>query len=184
LLEARSLDAARALRVLDDVLGALEAMHAAGIGHLDLKPSNVVMRRGEQAVLVDFGLAGRHIRPGCATGPYGAPEVWGAIDGEMEVSPAKADIYAFGCVAFETLMGRALFDASSEMALISMHVAHDGDPPALRALSGRRAMRPVVEFLASALRREPKRRLTASALRRDLSRLAPLLAGSPWPLDA
>jgi serine/threonine protein kinase len=184
LLAARSLDVTRALRVLDDVLAALEAMHTAGVGHLDLKPSNVVMRRGEQAVLVDFGLAGRHIRPGCATGPYGAPEVWGAVESEEAPSPAKADVYAFGCVAFETLLGRTLFDASSEMALISMHVAHDGHPAALRALSGRPAMAGLVEFLASALRCEPKKRLTASALRRDLSRLAPSFAGFPWPLDA
>ena len=43
--------------------------------------------------------------PGCATGPYGAPEVWGAeaLEGlRRQTSPAKADIYAFGCVAFET----------------------------------------------------------------------------------
>jgi hypothetical protein len=80
-------------------------------------------------------------------------------------------------------LGRALFDAGSEMALISMHVAHDGYPAALRALSQRPAMAGLVEFLASALRRDPKKRLTASALRRDLSRLAPSFAGSPWPLD-
>jgi serine/threonine protein kinase len=187
LLETRGVDAARALRVLDDVLGGLEAMHGVGVGHLDVKPSNVVLRRGEQGVLVDFGLAGRHIRPGCATGPYGAPEVWGALDGaaeKVEMSPAKADIYAFGCVAFETLLGRVLFDANSEMALIASHVAHDGFPAPLRALSKRPDLARLVELLFSTLRREPANRPTASAVRRELSRLAPALSRMPWPLDA
>src|SRR6202044_3328193 len=96
LLETRGLDTARALGVLANVLNGLEAMHAAGVEHLEIKPSNVVMRGGEEAVLVDFGLAGKHIRPGCATGAYGAPEVWGAIDGAIDPSPLKTDVYAFG----------------------------------------------------------------------------------------
>jgi serine/threonine protein kinase len=172
--------------VLDDVLGGLEAMHGVGVGHLDLKPSNVVLRRSEQAVLVDFGLAGRHIRPGCATGPYGAPEVWGALDdagGTIQFSPAKADIYAFGCIAFETLMGRLLFDASSEIALISAHVAHDGFPPPLRALSKRPELKPLVELLSTTVRRDPVNRPVASAVRRELARIAPALGRLSWPLD-
>jgi hypothetical protein len=184
LLETRSCDTTRALRLLDDVLGGLEAMHAIGIGHLDLKPSNVVLRRGEQAVLVDFGLAGRHIRPGCATGPYGAPEVWGALDGKVQPTPAKADVYAFGCVAFETLLGRLLFDAGSEMALIASHVAHDGFPPPLRALANREELGPLVELLFSTLRRDPANRPAASAVRKELARMAPALARLPWPIDA
>jgi hypothetical protein len=186
-LEMRALDATKALRVLDDVLGGLEAMHAIGVGHLDLKPSNVVLRRGEQGVLVDFGLAGRHIRPGCATGPYGAPEVWGALDGKIEPSPAKADIYAFGCVAFETLLGRFLFAADSELALIAMHVAHDGLPAHLRELSKRRDLGGqggLVDLLTSTLRRDPANRPTASVVRKQLARLAPAIVRMPWPLDA
>src|SRR5262249_20366392 len=103
LIESRALDAPRALRALDDVLAGMEAMHGVGVGHLDLKPSNVVLRKDEQAVLVDFGLSGRHIRPGCATGPYGAPEVWGAVPDDWEPLPMASDVYAFGCVAFEVL---------------------------------------------------------------------------------
>ncbi len=86
LLQTKGLDAPRVLRLLDGVLGGLEAMHATGIGHLDLKPANVVLRRDDQAVLVDFGLAGKRVRPGCATGPYGSPEVWGALEGRAPIS--------------------------------------------------------------------------------------------------
>ncbi len=182
MLEARGMDTTKALKVLDDVLQGLGVMHAVGIGHLDLKPPNVVLRRGEEAVLVDFGLAGRHIRPGCATGPYGAPEVWGGLDGISGASPSKADIYAFGCLAFETLTGKVLFEADNEMAQIAMHVSHDGFPEALRTLSMRPGLAPLGEFLFSTLRRNPADRPAAAAARKDLARVAPALARAPWPL--
>jgi serine/threonine protein kinase len=183
LLETRGVETGRALALLSEILAGLEAMHGAGVAHLDIKPSNVVLRRGEEAVLVDFGLAGRHLRPGCATGAYGAPEVWGAIDETAAPMPPKADVYAFGCVAFETLTGRVLFDADSEMTQISLHVAHDGFPGPLKALAKRPALAPLAELLFSSLRRRPADRPTAQALRRDLTRLAPSLAKLPWPID-
>lgn len=182
-IESGALDAARAFGVLDDVLSGLEAMHGVGVGHLDLKPGNVVLRKGEEAVLVDFGLAGRHIRPGCATGPYGAPEVWGAAPDGYAPQPAAADIYAFGCLAFETLTGSTLFAADSEMAQIALHVAHDGFPPPLRELASRPGLAPVAEVLFSSLRRDPRDRPSAAALRADLRRLVPQLARLDWPLS-
>jgi hypothetical protein len=187
LLETRGLDTPRALRVLEDVLSGLEAMHAVGVGHLDLKPSNVVLRRGGEAVLVDFGLAGRHLRPGCATGPYGAPEVWGAEDASSGTagapSPAKADIYAFGCITFELLTGRVLFDAPNEMAQVAMHIGHDGSPEPLQRLAGEAPLAPLAEILTSTLRRNPADRPTATALRKELARIGPTLTPRAWPID-
>ncbi|HEY4012562.1 MAG TPA: serine/threonine-protein kinase [Polyangiaceae bacterium] len=186
LLETRALDVPRALHILDDILAGLDAMHAVGVGHLDLKPSNVVLRHGEDAVLVDFGLAGQHVRPGCATGPYGAPEVWGAFDASVSsaaLQPSKADVYAFGCVAFETLTGRVLFDAPSEVAEIALHVAHDGFPPPLRALARKDGLASLAEVLFSTLRRAPNDRPTAAMVRKELARIAPSLAHAPWPVD-
>ena len=166
LLETRGLDANRAVGVLDDVLAGLEAMHGSGIAHLDIKPSNVVLRGAEEAVLVDFGLAGKHIRPGCATGAYGAPEVWGELEG-VKPSPPKVDVYAFGCVAFETLTGRVLFDSDSEMAQITSHMQHDGFPPRLKALAKRPALAPIAELLFSTLRHDPANRPRAGDLRKE-----------------
>ena len=185
LIESRGLDVAKAAAALDDVLGGLVAMHAVGIVHLDLKPANVILRRGEEAVLVDFGLAGRHLRPGCATGPYGAPEVWGALDeggGGADASPAKADVYAFGCLAFEALTGKVLFQADSEMAQIAMHVADDGSPPPLVALSKRPGLAPLAQLLGSTLRRDPGERPAAAAVRKELARVVPTLSSARWPL--
>jgi hypothetical protein len=183
LLDARGLDTVKALEVLDGILDGLTAMHATGIGHLDLKPANVVLRRGGEAVLVDFGLAGKHLRPGCATGPYGAPEVWGgAADGQFDASPAKADVYAFGCVAFETLTGRVLFEARSEMAQVAMHITHDGFPQPLKALAKQPALAPFAEFVSSTLRRNPRERPEAAVVRKELARIRPSLAQARWPL--
>ena len=182
MLETRSLDATRAHQTLADVLEGLVAMHAVGVAHLDLKPSNVVLRRSEQAVLVDFGLAGRHLRPGCATGPYGAPEVWGALDDLGPTSPMKADVYAFACVAFETLTGRVLFDADNELTQVALHVSHDGFPDPLKVLARDPRLTPLAELLFAMLRRNPADRLTAAAARKELARLGPSLVRLPWPL--
>ena len=152
-------------------------------------------------MLVDFGLAGRRIRPGCATGPYGAPEVWGADLVTAQASPRTADVYAFGCVAFEAMTGDTLFRAESELQQIAMHLAHDGFPDKLRKLAQKPALQPFAEFLfldaetrreqkadrgASTRRAQEARaesfvgevaaRLTSSLLRRDLR--------SRWPTSS
>jgi serine/threonine protein kinase len=184
ILEAAVFDTERALKVLDGVLAGLEAMHGVGVGHLDLKPSNVVLRRGDEAVLVDFGLAGRHIRPGCTTGPYGAPEVWGVVPDGVSPTPMMSDVYAFGCLAYETLTGKVLFDADNEMAQIAMHLGHDGLPAPLRDLGKKDGMAGLVEVLFSALRRDPRLRPAVSVLRARLGPLASELARHAWPLTA
>jgi hypothetical protein len=175
-------DTPRALKVLDDVLAGLEAMHGVGVGHLDIKPSNVVLRRGDEAVLVDFGLAGRKIRPGCTTGPYGAPEVWGAVAAGAKPTPMMADVYAFGCLAYEILTGKVLFEATSEMAQIALHLAHDGMPAPLRRLKQKPGLDPVVELLFSTLRQDPRARPTVARLRVQLRTVARDLARQTWPL--
>ncbi len=111
-------------------------MHGVGVGHLDLKPSNVILRASAQPVLVDFGLAGRHLRPGCGTASYGAPEVWGIVPEGAPPTPMAADVYSFGCLAYEVLTGETLFDAPNEVALISAHLMHDGVPAPVEAAGG------------------------------------------------
>ncbi len=134
--------------LLDGVLAGLGAMHGVGVGHLDLKPSNVIVREGLKPVLVDFGLAGRHLRPGCGTSSYGAPEVWGVLPDNGNATPMAADLYSFGCLAYEVLTGETLFDAPNEVALITAHLMHDGLPAPIKKL----ADRPVTAGVAAVLR--------------------------------
>jgi eukaryotic-like serine/threonine-protein kinase len=181
-LEAKTLDMKKCLKAFDDVLTGLEAMHSAGLGHLDLKPSNVLLRKGEQGVLVDFGLAGRKIRSGCGTGPYGAPEVWGVVPEGFHPLPMASDIYSFGCLAFEMLTGCVLFDAPNEVAQISMHVSHDGAPQPMRSLVANPEIGPLAEVLVNTLRRDPRLRPTAEELRADIRAVASMVEDAPWPL--
>lgn len=182
-IESGMMDIHRSFKVLDEVLAGLEVMHAAEVGHLDVKPANVVLRHGDTAVLVDFGLAGRNIRPGCVSGPYGAPEVWGASPEGTKPRPMPADVYAFGCLAFELLTGRQLFDEESEVAMISAHITHDGLPPRLRELSQNPKLQPLVEMLFATLRRDPTARMKAPELRATLKGVARGLEGGPWPVE-
>jgi eukaryotic-like serine/threonine-protein kinase len=181
LIDNRLLNVDMCLVLIDGILAGLEAMHSEKIGHLDLKPSNVVLRSGAEPVLVDFGLAGRQIRPGCATAAYGAPEVWGAAPDGAVSSPMTADIYSFGCLAYEILSGNMLFDASNDAAMITVHVSHDGLPPKLRRMSNGR-LDSLAMFLFQCLRHNPNDRMHASGLRAILRRIAPELRRSPWPI--
>ncbi len=204
LVESRVLSMPVALSILDGVLAGLAAMHAVGVGHLDVKPSNVVLRGGGSTVgarvpqagppprplspvLVDFGLAGRRLRPGCATSAYGAPEIWvGAPEGSGDeaLSPLAADIYSFGCFAYEVLTGEGLFDGPNDVAMIAAHLTHDGDPPPIARLSNDRETRDIAALLSRCLRKQPRERATAVEARAALARAADKLRGGRWPLPS
>jgi hypothetical protein len=179
----RQLTTGRALALLDGVLAGLEAMHAAGIAHLDVKPANVVLRNEEEPVLVDFGLAGRHLRPGCGSGPYGAPEVWGVVSDGGEAPATFADVYAVACLVYEMLTTQPLFDQPTEVAVISAHVAHDGWPMPLRSWHRQRRVAELAELLGRGLRRRPRDRIDVPSFRKKLATLAPALSELSWPLS-
>ncbi len=182
LVRTRSLTADRVMGYLDGILAGLEAMHQVGVGHLDVKPSNVILRAGKTPVLVDFGLSGRQLRPGCGTLEYTAPEVLGVVADGATPTPPAADIYAFCCMAFEMLTGELLFDADDELTLVSNHVGHDGWPDKLAQFSEKPELRDLGLLIASGLRRDPTLRPTASKLRARLNQFSSPLSSATWPL--
>ncbi|MEY2930524.1 MAG: hypothetical protein RL033_1273 [Pseudomonadota bacterium] len=171
-----------AFQFLDGILLGLEAMHSAGLGHLDVKPANVILRDEKTAVLVDFGLSGRHIRPGCGTLEYCAPEVLGVDPDSYTASPAATDVYAFACLAFETLTTKYLFDGKDEAAIISQHIDHDGWPKRLADFARTDGCRDLAMLLARCLRRDAKMRPSGREVRRALSLPAHDLEARDWPL--
>lgn len=180
-LDAGTMTMPRALDILDGVLAGLDAMHSTGVGHLDVKPDNVVIRRETGApTLVDFGLSGRTVRKRCGNPIYASPEVWN--DDREPESAFAADAYSFACLAFETLTGEMLFDSDDVYALIRQHLLHDGMPPGIAKLRARPELRKLAEILSRALRANPSQRTRIRMLRTELARVSSPLRALTWPL--
>ena len=188
MLEMGDLSLGRARDLLLGVGAGLDAMHQVGVAHLDVKPSNIIVCNanaitgvGEppKPVLVDFGLAGRHLRPGCGTANYGSPEIWGAGD---TAHPIPADVYAFGCLIFEAYTGKTLFDGNGEAAMITQHITHDGEPEAVRVLLDRPETQDLGALIAHCLRRNPRDRITIRQARELLAKLSLGIENQHWPV--
>jgi len=108
LRQAGTLRDARALEIASRIAEALEAAHAAGVVHRDLKPGNVMIdRRGKVSVL-DFGLALEHGSPEL-TGPglvLGTPRYMAPEQRAGRTVDARADLYALGLVLVQMLVGQ------------------------------------------------------------------------------
>ncbi len=175
-----ALTTARAFSIIDDLLAGLEAMHTVGVAHLDVKPANVILREGAgEAVLVDFGLAGRRLRTGCGSPHYAACEVWAEDSPEP---PFAADTYAAACVAFEILTNRVLMDGDTLNELLAQHHAKQPGAARLEQLGRDRRLDALVELLRAAVAKSPRTRPTVAGLRAGFHRLAPELRSLPWPL--
>jgi hypothetical protein len=151
------LPVARAATIVSQVAGALDAAHARGLVHRDVKPANVLLDRNDHAYLTDFGLTKRlhssagtevtHAGGWVGTLGYVAPE-------QIRDEPidGRADVYALGCVLVHTLTGRPPFERSSDEATLWAHL-HD-DPPELPG----DAPPELVDALGRALAKRPEER--------------------------
>ena len=154
---------------LDDVLllfarlsDPLAFVHRAGIVHCDLKPANVFVRSSGQPVIMDFGLLSRaggaigreslevggHLR---GTLPYLSPEL---IRGH--IPDARADLYAVGCILYESVTGRPPFVASTANGFLEAHL-HSEPEPASRFAAD--VPKELDELLAALLAKVPAQRI-------------------------
>jgi len=134
--EVGELEPARVVRIGTQVASALDAAHARGLIHRDVKPANILLEVGpegkDHAYLADFGLTKNVDSHSGITGSgqfvgtidYMAPE---QIEGR-EVD-ARVDVYALGCVLFECLAGVPPYTRETEVAVLWAHMRDD--PPAL-----------------------------------------------------
>jgi serine/threonine protein kinase len=127
----------RTLFILGQIASALDAAHARGLVHRDVKPANILVGPEDRAYLSDFGavkeLASAGMtRTGAFVGTieYCAPEQ--IEGGEVD---ARTDVYALACVLYETLTGTPPFHRPSEVAVINAHL-HASPPRLTKAAPG------------------------------------------------
>ncbi|WP_067860541.1 protein kinase domain-containing protein [Nocardia shimofusensis] len=147
------LDPHTAVDILTQVAAALDAAHAAGLIHRDVKPSNILVRPDGFAYLIDFGIARTLGQTSVtATGltigtwAYMAPE---RFNGHAD---ARSDIYSLACVLFEALTGRRPYGDTEPAQQMHGHLMTD--PP--RAAVANPAVPPALdEILARGMAKEP-----------------------------
>ncbi len=158
------LDPADATGIIAQVASALDAAHARGLVHRDVKPSNILLDLGarpdgsDHVYLADFGITKR-VSEQTAVGDdghllgtidYVAPE---QISGE-EID-GRADVYSLGCVLFECLVGKPPFQRDSELAVVFAHLEAESPAPSAQRPELPAALDAVI---ARALAKEPAER--------------------------
>jgi predicted Ser/Thr protein kinase len=153
--ERGPLSPAETLRIAEQIGGALDAAHAAGLVHRDVKPANILVTEpGGHAYLCDFGLAKRTSSRGVTrtgsflgTVDYCSPE-------QIEGRPldGRSDLYSLGCVLFNCLTARAPYERESDFAVLEAHLR---DPPPSLASAGAEAPASLDAVIATATAKDP-----------------------------
>jgi hypothetical protein len=120
----RPLTPAAALRFLEQIASALEAIHSVGVLHRDLKPANVMLRPDGTVSLIDFGLAKANEKDVALTGTreiFGTPYYMSPEQGHAEIIDARSDLYSLGVMFYEMLIGRKPFNGATAMEVIYKH---------------------------------------------------------------
>ncbi|HET6867356.1 MAG TPA: protein kinase [Solirubrobacteraceae bacterium] len=164
------LEPTRAVSIVAQIAGALDAAHALGLVHRDVKPENILLATvssREHAYLTDFGIA-RHALEEHLTGTgvalgtvdYVAPEQ--ARGAEVD---GRADVYSLGCVLFQMLSGTVPFARDNPLEKLWAHV-HDPPPKLVSVAPG--LPTGLEDVLDRALAKDPAhRQQSAGALARD-----------------
>jgi serine/threonine-protein kinase len=166
------LEPSRAVAIIGQVAAALDAAHAEGLMHRDIKPHNVIVTQADFAYLVDFGIAEtrgdtRLTAAGTPIGTlnYMAPERFT----EQEATPA-VDVYALACVLYEALTGDSPFARDSLQNLVGAHLA---SPPPRPSVTNPRVPATFDAVIARGMAKDPDDRYgTAGGLVRAAQRAA------------
>jgi len=113
-----------ALKYLEQIASALDAIHSVGVLHRDLKPANVMLRIDGSVCLIDFGLAKANEKELELTGKreiFGTPYYMSPEQGHAEQIDRRSDLYSLGVMFYEMLTGRKPYTGSNAMEVIYKH---------------------------------------------------------------
>lgn len=156
------IDAKRAHKMTTQITEALAEAHELGIVHRDMKPENLFVtqlgRRGDFIKVLDFGIA--KVRNDQAadidltrTGAIiGSPRYMAPEQARGQTITGQTDLYAVGCILYEMLGGKPVFQAASATDYV---IAHVTQPPPPLTLEGRELKGPLVDLVMCMLKKKP-----------------------------
>jgi predicted Ser/Thr protein kinase len=170
LIEKGPLEPSRAVNIISQIGAALDAAHAEGLIHRDIKPQNILVTPADFAYLVDFGIAEargdtRLTTAGSQIGTlnYMAPERF-----RDPVSTPAVDVYSLACVLYECLTGEIPYARDSLENLVAAHIA---SPPPRPSEANLRLPAAMDDVIARGMAKEPDDRYgSAGALGRAAQR--------------
>ena len=175
LIARRPLPAPRAVAIIEQVASALTEAHQAGLVHRDVKPSNILVAKGDFAYLIDFGIAqdtdgGGLTATGLFVGTlaYMAPERF-----NRGVADASWDTYALACVLYEALTGLPPYPGNN---MEQLQVGHLLCPPPRPSTEVLGVPRRLDDVIATGLAKDPSERYPTTRDFAEAARNA--LAGS------
>lgn len=153
-----ALDPERTLAIVRQVAGALDAAHARGLVHRDVKPSNVLLDENEHVYLADFGLTRRVSDAGprhSDSGSLGTPAYLAPEQIEGSEVDGRTDVYALGCLLYECLTGEPPFSGDSRLAVAWAHL--EEEPPSAIARNPQ-LPKAIDDVVRKAMAKEPEHR--------------------------
>jgi len=187
----------RALNIANQIALALEAAHAVGVIHRDLKPDNIMLLKkpGRRDLLrmapdqswitereesydfvkvLDFGIAkvlvqDELLAENVQGAVFGTPEYMSPEAARGEDVDHRADVYSLGVILFDMLCGRPPFEAPQSSEVLAMHI--NNSPPSPREFAPHREITEMAEaVILRAMQKDPYRRYQdMSEFRRDLA---------------
>lgn len=148
-----------ALEITRQIAAALEAIHAVGILHRDLKPGNIMLREDGSIALIDFGLAKRLRLAAEITGTgeiFGTPYYMSPEQGHGRSTDERSDLYSLGVILYEMLTSEKPYTGDSAMGIIYKH----GHAPVPRLPEDRAALQPLLDRLMA---KDPAGRFQSAA---------------------
>jgi serine/threonine protein kinase len=123
--EAGRMPVDRAVHFTSQLCQALEAAHAEGVVHRDLKPRNVLVDKDDQVYVSDFGLA-KSLEAEASTMTragevLGTPRYMSPEQAESKPADARSDIYSLGCSLYYLLTGKVVYDGDTMMKKLMAH---------------------------------------------------------------
>jgi serine/threonine protein kinase len=171
--ERGPLPPAEAARIGLEILDVLDAAHARGIVHRDVKPGNVMVADSGRVRLGDFGVAAILDDPTVSTSGAvtGSPAYMAPEQATNKGAVPESDLWSLGATLYFAVEGRPPFDKGAPLPTLTA-IVHDEPRPAERA----GPLRPVLDGL---LVKDPQARLAAGDLRRRLAEVAETDVAAP-----